>query len=57
MTKVLMNFREKVLSCLVPHVGMKFRNPEEGMKLVHAKVFPMLVKVKLILMLLHPMTH
>jgi hypothetical protein len=27
-----MNFREKVLPCLVPHVGMKFRNPEEGWK-------------------------
>jgi hypothetical protein len=24
------SFRETVLSCLVPHVGMKFRNPNEG---------------------------
>src|SRR6266540_5985352 len=24
------SFRENVLPCLVPHVGMKFRNPNEG---------------------------
>jgi hypothetical protein len=22
------NFRDNLLSCLVPHVGMKFRNPD-----------------------------
>jgi hypothetical protein len=27
-----MNFRENVLSCLVPHLGMKFRNPDESWK-------------------------
>jgi hypothetical protein len=27
-----MNFRENVLSCLVPHVGMKFKNPYESWK-------------------------
>jgi hypothetical protein len=31
-TKVSMNFRENVLSCLVPHLGMKFRNPDESWK-------------------------
>jgi hypothetical protein len=31
-TKLLMNFRENLLPCLVPHVGMKFRNPDLGWK-------------------------
>jgi hypothetical protein len=27
-----MNFRANLLPCLVPHVGMKFRNPDQGWK-------------------------
>jgi hypothetical protein len=27
-----MNFRENLLPCLVPHIGMKFRNPNQGWK-------------------------
>jgi hypothetical protein len=31
-TKLLMNFRGNLLPCLVPHVGMKFRNTDQGWK-------------------------
>jgi hypothetical protein len=27
-----MNFSKKLLPCLVPHIGIKFRNPDQGWK-------------------------